>query len=552
MVVTVQITDISWSKSYYHPGEPATAAVTIHSEVPEPIPTSLVVQISDLGGKQARLQQSLNLTGGNQSLSFTWNPPSDNPRGYGVDLQLLSGSGGTLASASTAFDVLARWTQMPRYGFLTDFTPGRTDAAATMAGLVKYHLNALQFYDWMYRHDQFLTSQDPYYDPLGRTLSIKTVNALIDAAHARGIDAMPYTAIYASSLEFYQAHPDWAMRNADGTTMFFGENFLVYMDPRPGSKWSTYLLGQFDQILEQTAFDGIHLDQYGNPKVAYAADGKPYDVGAALAAMINATHDHVTALRPNGAVVFNAVTNWPIEQVAPSAEDIVYIEVWPPYTTFLNLEQLIVQGQVYGHGKPVVLAAYIDPSLVHNVRLMEALIFASGGGHIELGEQDDMLQEAYFPRYGKMSPALIDIVRKDYEFAIRYQNATGPESNDATAEYRNRIQVGAYSTDASREKDIVLPIVRSAGAFTAVNLVNMLGIPTAEWLTPLPSDPTPLGVTPVSISGVARPVAHVWMASPDGEDAALHALPFQLEGGRLSFQIPGLQYWDLILIQWGA
>jgi hypothetical protein len=42
------------------------------------------------------------------------------------------------------------------------------------------------------------------------------------------------------------------------------------------------------------------------------------------------------------------------------------------------------------------------------------------------------------------------------------------------------------------------------------------------------------------------------MASPDGEDASLHELPFKLEGGKLSFQIPSLQYWDLILIQWGA
>ena len=552
MVVTVHITDINWSKSYYHPGEVASAAVTVHSEVPEPIPASLVVQISDLNGSLARLEQSLTLKGGDQILSITWDPPTDSPHGYGVDLELQSQSGGTLSTASTAFDVLERWTQMPRYGFLTDFGPGRTDAAETMAGLVKYHINALQFYDWMYRHDQFLTAQDPYEDPLGRTLSIKTVNALIDAAHTRGIDAMPYTAIYASSLEFYHAHPDWAMRNADGTTMFFGENFLVYMDPRPDSKWIHYLLDQFDQILEKTAFDGIHLDQYGNPKVAYDSNGQPYDVGAALAEVINATHAHVTALRPNGAVVFNAVTNWPIEQVAPADEDIVYIEVWPPYTTFLNLEQLVVQGQVYGHGKPVVLAAYIDPSLVHNVRLMEALIFASGGGHIELGEHDDMLQEAYFPRYGKMSPALVEILRRDYEFAIRYQNATGPESTDASSEYRNRIQVGSYSSDVSREKDIVLPIVRTSGDYTAVNLVNMLGIPTAEWLTPLPADPTPLGATPVSISDVTRPVAHVWMASPDGEDASLHELPFKLEGGRLSFQIPSLQYWDLILIQWGA
>ena len=550
MVVSARITSVEWSKSFYRPGEAAAATVAVHSQVEQPLPARLSVQVTDLGQPAGQLEQPVTLTGGDQSFSFSWDPPPVSPHGYGVDLRVQTPTGAILAQASSAVDVLQRWTQMPRYGFLTDFAPGRLDAASTMAGLVRYHLNALQFYDWMYRHDQFLTDQDPYDDPLGRRLSIKTVEALIDAAHARGIDAMPYTAVYAASLEFYHAHPDWSMLGADGKTLFFGENFLVYMDPRPDSPWTRYLFGQFDQILEKSAFDGIHLDQYGGPKEAYDASGRPYDLAGPLAEMIDATHQHVAALRPQGAVVFNAVTNWPIEKVAPSDEDIVYIEVWPPYTSFLDLEALIRQGQALGRGKPVVLAAYIDPALEHNVRLMEAIIFANGGGHIELGEKDDMLADAYFPRYGKMSPDLAELVRRDYEFAIRYQNATGPETRDATPEYRGRIQVGDVATEDNRDRGVVLPIVRTGGPATAVNLVNLLGLPSGEWKTPLPADPTRLGTTPVRICGVSRAVRNVWIASPDSADLSLQAIPFKLDKDALSFQIPGLQYWDLILIQW--
>ena len=43
-------------------------------------------------------------------------PPPDAPRGYGITVRLLDGDR-TLATASTAFDVLARWTQAPRTGF---------------------------------------------------------------------------------------------------------------------------------------------------------------------------------------------------------------------------------------------------------------------------------------------------------------------------------------------------------------------------------------------------------------------------------------------------
>ena len=170
----------------------------------------------------------------------------------------------------------------------------------------------------------------------------------------------------------------------------FGTDFLAYMDPRPNSPWTAYLLDQFDQILEKTAFDGIHLDQYGDPKVGYDAQGKSYPLDAALAQLIDAAHERVAALRPGGAVVFSTVTNWPIQTVSPSAQDIVYIEVRPPYTFYTDLEQLVHQGQALGKGKPVVLAAYIDPVLEHTVRLMDAVIFASGGGHIELGEKDGL------------------------------------------------------------------------------------------------------------------------------------------------------------------
>jgi dextranase len=251
MVVTVKFTQIEWTKAFYQPGEAAQLNVTIHAQMDHPLPVKLVAQITHLDQSAARLEQDVSLSNGDQTISLTWQPPAESPTGYGVDLSLETQGGDPLAAASTAFDVLERWTQMPRYGFLTDFAPGRTDALETIAGLNRYHINALQFYDWMYRHDTFLTAQDPYQDPMGRTLSRKTVDSLIAAAHQYGMAAMPYTAIYASSMDFYKQHPSWAIFKADGEPLFFGENFLVYMDPRPGSPWGQHLLDQFKQILHR-------------------------------------------------------------------------------------------------------------------------------------------------------------------------------------------------------------------------------------------------------------------------------------------------------------
>jgi dextranase len=422
-----------------------------------------------------------------------------------------------------------------------------------MADLVRYHINGLQFYDWMYRHEQFLTEQEPYLDPLGRLLSRATVEAMIDAAHRRNIAAMPYTAIYAASVPFYKDHPDWALYQAGGQPYRLGEDFLIYMDPRPASPWTQHLLAQFKTILQQTPFDGIHLDQYGDPKQANDVRGNTFDLAQPLAAAINTTREVVRSCRPDGAVVFNAVNNWPIEAAAPSAEDLVYIEVWPPHTSFQDLHNLIVRAQELGGGKPVVLAAYIDPTFEHNARLVDAVIFASGGGHIELGERGAMLAEAYFPRYQAMSPGLARAIGRYYDFAVRYQDVIGSRTDAADHALEGCIEVEGVETSAGLPVGKVWPIAREGEGFLAISLINLLDVESPEWAKGVISPPRPIGPSTAQIRGLDRRASRLWFASPDTNDPLPRALAFDvLEGDSrgVAFQMPSLAYWNLVVIEW--
>ena len=490
-----------------------------------------------------------NIEAGAQRLVIEWEAPEISPRGYGVVAELLNEDCEVVSEVSTAFDILNQWTDFPRYGFLSDFQSRRTDPETIMDSLVRYHINGLQFYDWMYRHEQFLTDEEPYRDLLNRELSLETVKSLISAAHERNIAAMPYTAIYAASIPFYEQHKDWALYGRDGKPIFFGENFLVYMDPRPDSPWVEYLLKQFDLILEKLPFDGIHLDQYGDPKQGYDVSGNKFSLEQPLAETINLTKELVLKHRKDGAVVFNAVTNWPVESVAPSKQDFVYIEVWPPYIWFDDLHTLITQAQTLGAGKPVVLAAYIDPALEYNVRLIDAIIFASGGGHIELGEGNAMLAEAYFPKYKVMSPELVEVIQRYYDFVVRYQDVIGPRTSEATPEYTRNISIDGVSTSPSQRKNKVWPIVRQSEEFLAINLINLRGIESVEWAKALEKAPQPLGVTEVRLSNIERKIEGVWFASPDEQNISLVPLNFTQDGNTIIFEIPSLKYWDLILIK---
>lgn len=550
MNVTVKITDLSMDLSYYQPGQPVKLSAAFQSSAAYEGHMRIVLSILSLTKEIHSETRTISLSGQAQVEEFVYQPPIETPRGYGVEVKLLGPDDRVLTTDSTAFDVLENWTQNPRYGFLTDFYPGRTDARETMALLNHYHINGLQFYDWMYRHEQFLTTEDPYYDQWSpKPKSIVTVKALIEAAHQYGMAAIPYTAVYGSSRAYALQHPEMVLYNNKGEMYAFGGDKMMIMDPRPGSPWTTHILEQYKLVLDSTGFDGIHIDQYGDPKVGFDQQGNRYDLAPALAEFVNQTKALTDQYSPKDAVVFNLVTNWPVEQIAPSREDFVYIEVWEPHTRFANLHQLIVIGQKLGGGKPVVLACYIDPRFENNAILNEATIFASGGGHVELGENNGMLSEAYFPGYKSISDGLSATLRDYYDFSVRYQNVTGPSTTDVSAKFQPRIKIPGVSSSLSQLKDTIWPIVRESRGRTAINLINFLGIEQTEWNKRVPNKPKSLQNFQMNVDDASRRVMGVWYATPDQPEIH-HALEFKQEAGKITFTVPSLEYWSMIVIEW--
>lgn len=551
MDVKSQISSIELDKSYYKPGEPVQILVSILSTVEKPSKGSVALTISNLSEIIIREDREVILDNGSQEIEFSYLPPEEAPHGYGIDIEIVSTDGEVLDLATSAFDVLDNWVQNPRYGFMTDFEPDRTDTEKTMDILNRFHINGLQFYDWMYRHEKFLTDQEPYYDQWSpKPHSLLTVKALIEAAHQKSIAAMPYTAVYGSSRTFALEHPDWILYTSQGEPTEFGGDKMMIMDPRPDSPWTAYLLDQFKEVLDNTDFDGIHLDQYGDPKIGFDQAGNSYDMAPVLVQFIDLTKNLTDLYSKNDAVVFNAVTNWPIEAVAPSKEDFVYIELWPPYIWFSDLHQVIVEAQKLGAGKPVVLACYIDPTFENNAILNDAIIFASGGGHIEIGENAGMLSGPYFPEYKIMSTGLHKTLNNYYDFTVRYQDVIGSHTQDATMQLQHNISIQNVSTSPSQMGNKVWPIVRESDGRTAINLINFLGVTQVEWTKQVISPPTALMNFTLNLKEVTRKASRVWFASPDHETITLQPLEFTQDSGSITVDVPDLNYWSMILIDW--
>ena len=544
----IELLDLFPHKATYRPGEDAVVCLHLRCLGPQPFQGTVRLCLTFLVDEISEVEEKLQLAPNTEEKIHIPLPlPREDERGYGVEATVVDSEGQVVARRFTALDVLSRWAMAPRYGFLSDFPPGRHDIEETVEWLTHYHINGLQFYDWMYRHEDLLTERESYRDPLGRLLSRRTVKAFIDAAHRYNIAAMAYAVVYGASVAFWQAHPDWALHDAQGNPIPFGQDFLYIMDPSPDSPWTQHLLAQFTEAIREMGFDGIHLDQYGDPKEGFDVRGSPVDIAQAFCAFINRTREALTVLRPDATVVFNAVNNWPIESVARTRQDFLYIEVWPPHTRYYDLWSLIVNARRQGGGKPVVLTAYIPPSQPYNVRLADAVIFASGGYHIELGERKGMLADPYFPKYQKMDGELAKVLRRYYDFAVQYENVLTLGTEDVTQRWAGRITIEGMEVSHDGSCGKVWAMTRQGDGFEAISLINLVGVPTAEWTKPLRGSPTVLRDLRVRYC-TERKIRHIWLASPDFVSPQAIPIEFDLGKNCVEFLVPRLEYWSLVVI----
>jgi len=500
---------------------------------------TLRVSIRHLDEQPTIIETTLQAMPGEETLRIYWDPPAK-PAGYSVQLEIFPTINSPAFHATTAFDVLSSWTDFPRYGFLTDFSASRPDPERVLKKLTRFHINGLQFYDWQYRHDQLLAPAEEYIDPLGRALSLPSVRALVEAAHRYGMAAMPYLAIYAASAEFWRLHPDWALYDEAGNAIPFGENFLGLMDPSAGGPWSRHLLAECRRALQSIPFDGLHIDQYGDPKRAWGALRQPVDLPGAFVDFIQAASD----AHPYKRILFNAVGNWPIEALAKSAVDFMYIEVWPPEVEYRQLAEIVLNALRLSRGKPVVIALYLPADRPANNLLSDAVIIACGGTRIELGEEARLLSDPYFPKHEEISPAIYSELRRLSDFIVRdgewLRSYTLSETEkDAWAEAE--LNPSFITTDRS-----MLTVARWHSKSLTLQLVNFNGLDLRQRWDEAHAAPIPCENISIRVQFPLRPAQVLWDCPENNEGP--QALKFEISAEGLTFQIPHLNFIGLVLI----
>lgn len=503
-----------------------------------------------------------------KSMCFTYGSPQSDWEGYGVDIT-LNMEGRALGMLSTAFDVVSSWKKAIRYGFLCDFYEKDEEDTSDVEQMAKFHLNAVQFYDWMYKHEDLVPKTDYFIDPLDRKLSLRAVGNKLEVCHKYGMKALAYGAVYGASYDFYKTHEEWALLNNDGKTIGLGGNWLIIMNTSPDSPWSEHIVNEYKKAVEEIGFDGIQLDTYGYPKKAYSTVNgqlKLERLDTHFPGLINTTREVLEKSGKDVGLIFNAVNNWPVDTVAAAALDAVYIEVWDPNDRYVHIQQIIRNAREKGR-KPVILAAYLkafaetgkasDKQAENCFLLASAAIFANGGYHILLGEYNGLLTEGYFVRYAEIHDKFVRNVRNYYDFIVRYAKLLyAPELEELTMTHSGGINDEFLFTNVEfstyGEPDKVWVIIKEKPGYTVINLINLTGIKSDKWNEGKKHKP-------VKVSGIhvealiLEKVKGVFIASPEVENGVCSELKFEYihkaNGKYVSFDIPQLMVWDLVFIK---
>ena len=501
--------------------------------------------------------------------TWQWAPPVIDHKGYLVDIYATI-EGVEKVYGSLAVDVSSDWTKFPRYGFLSKYGQlADADMENIIRNLSRHHINGIQFQDWHYKHHMPLagTVASPHNfwkDIANRDNYLTTVKGYISKAHAKNIKTMSYNlafgALNDASADGVQEQ--WYLFKDKTHTLkdahplpkppFKSDIYLV--DPSNIS-WQQYLIEKNNDVYDVFDFDGFHIDQLGDRGNLYRYDGSAINLAASYKPFIEA----MKAASPLKKLVMNAVNQYGQQTgIAESPVDFLYTEVWSGNEGYKDLAKIILDNNNYSNNSlNTVLAAYMNYNLANSpgyfntpgVLLTDAVIFAFGGSHLELGEH--MLGKEYFPNNNlQMKDDLKSSLINYYDFLVAYQNLLRDGGNfnlPAMSCTNNVMSVNNWPPEMGK----VAVVGKVFNDKQVLHLINFSHANSLDWRDTNGTQNIPQTKSDAMLEFItSKKVTKVWMASPDIQHGTAISLPFNQDGDKVTWKLPVLKYWDIIVIEY--
>ena len=501
------------------------------------------------------------------SRSWTWTAPTEDFRGYMVEVYRPAEENDEIL-ATIGIDISSDWTHFPRYGFVATFGNDKTlsKARTEMKWLNRCHINGVQFQDWHYCHDW----------PLGGT---RDGGLWTD----RGMKSIFYNLCF-GALDGWQergVQPEWFIykdnrqQTIDSHDLPDSWKSDIYLLNPANEGWLNYLAERNDEVYSMLDFDGFQIDQLGSRGTVYDYDGNAVNLRDAYADFIS----HMKNRHPSKRLVMNAVSQWGAQQIAGTGKvDFLYSEVWGNKAgssltsgdgRFSNIKHVIDENLSLNPALRSVLAAYMNYAADNKnfntpgVVMADAVMFALGGSHLELGG-DHMLCREYFPYAGmKWHNQIEDWMTRYYDFLTAYENLLRDD-------WKEKTNVKATCSDVTINTwepvaNQVTMLAREVNGRQVIHLLNFTHDDSATDVTddymlcwhdnqatrPWPQRFEALSIKLTGMTGMGK-VRRIWVASPDYCGGAMQELTdyrYTSSTGTITLTLPSLQFWTMIVIE---
>jgi len=497
--------------------------------------------------------------------TWTWIPPSTDFKGYLVELYTIL-DGNEKIIGSVGVDVSSDWTRFPRYGFISKYnTMSESEINAIIENLNKFHINGLQFYDWLSDHHKPLagTPENPsesWLDIGGRTNTSATIKTYIAAAKKHNIASMWYDLCYGALQNALAdgVQEEWYMfKDANGASKVgiqLSEPFRsnIYLVNPNNAGWLDYFSNQVKDVYSVYDFDGFHIDQLGNQGTVFDYNGSQINLPDGFEAFIQRMKSDF----PHKRHAFNAVSGYGQHKIAISGVDFIYNEIWSEEPNYADLKTIIDINYSINNNLNCVFAAYLNYNLGNKmgmfntpgVLMADAIMFALGASHIELGEH--MLTHEYFPNDNlSMDKTLETNLIRYYDFLVAYQNILrdGGEFNEVfVSSTNNSAQVQSWTPALGK----IVTLSKKVGNKQIIHLFNFVNAKHLQWRDPDGTQPEPRLQQNIDLQiNMSQNVSKVWTATPDPEGKMYEEIDFSVGTGNITLTIPTLKYWTMLVIE---
>ncbi len=475
--------------------------------------------------------------------------PQLNPGSYSVILKTRSNE-----IFNTALEIISEPFSRVRYGFVSEFSED-VDVLEYLNFARKFHLTAIQFYDWAYKHEFLTTDLQEYGDPLGAKIVKSKIKELIRGYQEQNSLPCGYVAVYAVDSDGWKRWERAGVFNADRKPYQLGENFLWVLDPAD-EDWMNHLIEQLKQARE-FGFRAFHLDQYGWPKVALKKDGAVVELAKRFPILLNRIGKDLDDCTH----IFNNVNDFPSESTAIAKQDAIYIEVWEPHGNFQDLADLVSKAHSYRTGKPVILSAYINAFKeadlnISGARASLALTMASissgGASHLAIGGNGRVLHDPYYVKNFKADAKTLSEIENYYSFVVSSGDLLyDPSRVDITRTFAfginediKFISESTISPDA-KANAIWVRIFKGNTGLT-IHFINLLDQHSVKWDEAKNEILTTADIELDLDSAGYGPIGHFGVAS---QGSKYQRVDFKKDGSRLKASIRIVGGWSILNVQ---